>query len=110
MTNAGTTLFAYFNIALGNGVFTDPPGSQGDLCLTGGGPIGRYNADLQSTGGTGTYSTDLYNGNTGGGAGNLPNPPGGTLSPGDTWNIQGWNRMPAGSPTTWSKALAVTFG
>jgi hypothetical protein len=107
--NAGTTLFAYLNIALGNGTFTDPPGSSGDLCLTGNGPIGRYNADLQAPGGSGTYTTDIYNGNTGGGAGNLPQPPGGSFAAGDTWNIQGWQRMPAGAPTTWSAALEMVF-
>jgi len=108
VTNAGTTLFAYLNISLGNGTLTDPPGSVGDLCLLGS-SIGRYNADLQSPGGSGTYTTDLYNGNTGGGAGNLPTPPGGSLMSGDTWNIQGWHRMPAGAPTEWSRALEVTF-
>lgn len=34
--------------------------------------IARYNADLQAPQGSGTYNTDLYNGNTGGGSGNLP--------------------------------------
>jgi hypothetical protein len=109
VSDCGTALFAYLNIALGSNTFTDPPGSVGDLCLTGNGPIGRYNADLQSPQGSGSYTTDIYNGNTGGGAGNLPQPPGGTLTPGDTWNIQGWQRMPAGGATTWSAALAMTF-
>ena len=88
----------------------NPPGSTGELCLGGSSPgIGRYTADLQAPGGSGTYSTDIFLGNTGGGTGALPNPPGGTLMPGDTWNFQGWQRMPAGAPTTWSKALSVTF-
>ena len=109
VTDCGTALFAFFNIALGNGTFTNPPGSVGDLCLTGGGSIGRYNADLQAPQGSGTYSTDIYNGNTGNGNGDLPNPPGGTLQAGDTWNVQGWQRMPAGAPTTWSAALEMVF-
>jgi hypothetical protein len=108
VTNAGTTLFSYLNVSASNGTITDPPGSQGDLCLAGS-PIGRYNADLQAPGGSGTYSTDIYNGNTGGGAGNLPSPPGGALTAGSTWNFQGWQRMPAGAPTTWSNALEVLF-
>ena len=109
VTNTGNTLFAYLCIAAGNGVFTDPPGSSGDLCLVGGGPIGRYNADLQSPQGSGTYKTDLYNGNTGGGTGDLPFPPGGTLATGETWYLQGWHRMPAGALTEWSHAMECVF-
>ncbi len=108
VTNAGSTLFAYLNVSASQGVVTDPPGSMGDLCLTGS-PIGRYVHDLQAPQGSGTYSTDVWGGVTGGGVGNLPTPPGGQLMPCDTWNFQGWQRMPAGAPTTWSKALCVTF-
>lgn len=110
VTNSTGTLFAYFLIGNGSGVVSNPPGANGDLCLGGSTPgTGRYVADLQSPGGSGTFSTDIYNGNTGAGAGSLPNPPGGTLMPGDTWNFQAWNRMPGGNPSTFTKALTVTF-
>ncbi len=103
--NATGGLFAYYNVSAGSNVINDPPGSQGQLCL-GGSPIGRYSADLQVVS-AGSFSTDLINGNTGGGAGNLPNPPGGQLAPGQTWNFQGWVRI-AGS-SRWTAAINVTF-
>ncbi len=106
--NAGSNaLFAYLNIGAGNGTLVDPPGSTGELCLMGA-AIGRYNGDLQSLGGSGTYTTNITNSNTAG-AGNLPNPPGGSFASGDTWNVQGWHRMGGGAPTEWSAALEVTF-
>jgi len=100
-------LFAYLNISAGNGTLTDPPGSTGELCLMGA-SIGRYNGDLQTLNGSGTYKTDITNSNTAG-SGNLPNPPGGTFMSGDTWNVQGWHRMGQGALTEWSAALEVVF-
>lgn len=110
VTNSASTLFAYLLVGNAQGVISDPPGAVGDLCLGGSSPgLGRYVQDIQAPGGSGTYSVDIYNGNTGGGSGALPSPPGGVLMPGDTWNFQGWNRQPAASPSNFTKALSVTF-
>lgn len=102
------TQFAYFNISADNNSVWTPPGSIGELCLGGGGRIGRYIHDLQFVN-AGTYSVDLWNGNTGGGTGALPYPPGGQIHPGATWNFQGWHNMGPGAAATWSDALTVTF-
>jgi len=110
VTNSTNTLFAYLLVGNGQGVITNPPGALGDLCLGGSTPgMGRYVQDLQAPGGSGTYSVDIYNGNTGGGSGSLPGPPGGSLMPGDTWNFQAWNRQPSPDPSDFTKALSVTF-
>ena len=86
-------------------VISDPPGSQGELCL-GGSTIGRYNMDLQTVVAD-SFSTDLINGNTGGGVGNLPGAIGGSIGSGQTWNFQGWVRLSGTS--RWTDALEVTF-
>ena len=107
VTHAGSTLFAMLLVSDAQGFVSHPPGAVGDLCLAG--AIGRYSADLQAPFGTGTYSVDVFDGNTGGGAGWLPSPPGGQLQPGDTWNFQAWNRLPDGAPSRFTEALSVTF-
>ncbi len=99
--------FGYLLVGSGNGVINNPPGAVGDLCLSGG-TIGRYTADLGVVDAAGTFSTDVINGNTGGGAGNLPTSIGGVISPGSTWNWQFWARH-AGVPSTFSDAISVTF-
>jgi hypothetical protein len=101
-----TAQFAYHLIGQGSAVISNPPGAQGDLCL-GGAPIGRYNADVGPVVGQ-AFSTDLVNGATGGGGGNLPNPPGGTLAPGQTWNFQTWYRIGPGQ-SGFSEAITMTF-
>ena len=102
--------FGFFIVSDTQGFTANPGGSQGDLCLGGSTPgMGRYVQDLQAPGGSGTYSVDIYNGNTGGGSGSLPGPPGGSLMPGDTWNFQAWNRQPSPDPSDFTKALSVTF-
>jgi len=104
-TNVSGGLFGYFLSSDGQGMVQDPPGSLGDLCLSGS-AIGRYTADMQAILG-GSFSTNLIHGNTGGGVGNLPTPPGGQLSVGETWYFQGWVRVPGSA--RWTKALRVTF-
>jgi len=108
LTTSGMTqgLFAIHLIGAGTGVVKDPGGVlDGDLCIAGA-PIGRYVQDLGSVV-SGAHSTDLVNGNTGGGVGALPNPPGGFLAPGQTWNFQTWFRVPGSSRL--STAIRVTF-
>jgi len=105
MTASANGQFAYHIVGSGTGIITDPPGAIGDLCL-GGAQIGRYNADVGAVVG-GSFATDLINGVTGGGAGNLPNPPGGALTAGQTWNFQTWVRVSGSS--RFSPGLSVTF-
>lgn len=106
-TNLTGGQFAYHLIGNGMGVLTDPPGALGDMCLVGSSPgIGRYVADVGPVIG-GTYSTDLINGSTGAGSGQLPNPPGGALLFGDRWHFQTWTRI-AGS-SRFSDAIVVQF-
>jgi len=99
--------FGYHLISDGTGTVSNPPGAQGDLCLVGGGPIGRYNSDVAAIS-AGSYSTDIWNSNSGGGGGGLPNPPGGTLAAGQTWNFQGWFRIGPGQ-SSFTDAITVTF-
>lgn len=98
--------FGYLLIGAGNGVISAPPGSIGDLCL-GGNTIGRYARDVHSTGFIGLLKTDILNGVTGGGSGNLPHALGGVLSPGQTWNFQYWYRD-AGT-SNFTNAMTVSF-
>jgi len=106
LSNSPSALFGYPMIAAAQGS-VNPPGSIGELCVGPAG-IGRYNKDLQSTGGTGGYTVDIYNSISGGGGGGIPAAAGGgVLMPGDTWNFQCWNRIGGGS--TFSAAITVTF-
>jgi hypothetical protein len=97
--------FAYHLMGAGSSPI-NPPGSTGDLCL-GGAAIGRYNTDIGVIAG-GSHTTDLVNGAIGGGSGTLPNPPGGTLTAGQTWNFTMWYRMGAGA-SGFADAITVTF-
>ena len=87
--------FGYLLVGTGNGV-VQPPGSLGNLCLAGA-PIGRYTADVAASGASGRIATHLVFGPTGGGTGELPNPPGGSLPAGQSWGFQLWYRDVAGS-------------
>lgn len=107
LSGAPATQFGYPIIGSGSGVSTDPPGAQGDLCLIGA-AIGRYSKDAVFTDGTGAASVDIWNSVSGGGGGGIPNPPGGTLAAGQTWNFQWWHRDGM-NPSKFSKALTVTF-
>lgn len=99
--------FGYLLVGSGSGVISNPPGASGDLCL-GGAAIGRYTADLGVIDAGGFLSTDVINGNTGGGSGQLPGTLGGSLTAGSTWNWQYWARH-TGVPSTFSDAISVTF-
>jgi len=106
LSNSPSALFGYPMIASTQGS-VNPPGAIGELCVGPSG-IGRYNKDLQSTGGSGGYSVDIWNSITGGGGGGIPGSAGGgVLMPGDTWQFQCWNRIGGGS--TFSAGLTVTF-
>ena len=115
--NDGPTIeFGYFLVSAGS---VDPgvSVSDGRLCLTA--PIGRY---LPVAGGSYQLNSigafDLggvfqsLSGNSSVGSGfdvpfTLPNPPGGMISAGATWNFQLWYRD--GVASNFSDGISVTF-
>ena len=84
--------FGYFVTSQTQGFAAQPGGSQGNLCL--GGNVGRYLADVASSGDGGclTLSIDLLL---------VPQPTGSAaVAPGDTWNFQAWFRDSVGGTAT----------
>lgn len=75
------------------------PVSNGILCL--GGQISRFTSNVFSSGGIGDSGLIFMD------LANLPNPPGGSVMPGDTWNFQVWYRDSGGSNFT--NGLSITF-
>ena len=105
LTLTGTQLplnqFAYFLTSQTQGFVAQPPGSQGNLCLSG--PIGRFRTDIQNSGATGVISiqVDLTA---------LPLSPPVAVAPGETWNFSAWFRD--NNPTSTSNftdGVAVMF-
>lgn len=81
--------------------FINPPGSQGNLCVTGN--IGRYKTQIQNsgTGGTVSIMADMTN---------VPVNPPIAAQPGDTWNFTLWFRDNNPSQTSnFTDGLSVTF-
>jgi hypothetical protein len=79
---------------------TMPATSSGQLCIAGG-PIGRYNNQIlvaDAGGVLGPFTPDILT---------LPNPPGGSVTAGSTWNFQAWFRD--GLTNNFTDALEVTF-
>jgi FG-GAP repeat len=81
---------------------SQPPGSQGSLCL--GGAIGRYNQNVMDTGPGGAVSIQLDLANT-------PTPGGPvSIQAGETWNFQLWFRDSNPGPTSnFTDGVAITF-
>ena len=91
----------YFFVSQGTIFVPNVGSSTGNLCI-GGGPVGRFLADVVNTGSGTTVSvlTDLTS---------FPQPTGSVaVLPGDTYNFQYWFRD-IGSTSNFSDALAVTF-
>ena len=75
--------FGYFINSQSQGL-AQPPGSQGNLCLSGG--IGRYSAFVLDSGATGEFSLQLDLTNT-------PTPGGPVaIQAGESWYFQAWYR------------------
>ena len=91
--------FGYFLAGRMQG-FSNPPGSQGILCLAGN--IGRYDEVPEIIQGpTGSFVLDL---------GSIPVNPPTAVQPGDTWNFQCWYRDANPGPTSnFTDAVSVTF-
>ena len=93
--------FGYFINSMTQG-FVLPPGSQGNLCLSG--SIGRYNQDIKNSGAGGEFSLQLDLANT-------PAPGGPVaIQPGETWNFQAWFRDDnPGSTSNFTDGVSITF-
>lgn len=88
-------------LVIGSGTTqVNPPGSSGTLCIAGA-PLGRFNGDIQHSGSTGTFNftPNILS---------LPNPPGGAINSGDTWNFQAWYRD-VGGTSNFTDAKAIHF-
>ncbi|MDA1264886.1 MAG: hypothetical protein O2816_07400 [Planctomycetota bacterium] len=93
--------FGYFINSQTQG-FVNPPGSQGNLCLSG--QIGRYTANVSSTGATGEFSLQLNLNST-------PTPGGHVaVNAGESWYFQAWYRDVNPSPTNnFTDGICITF-
>jgi hypothetical protein len=108
MTNGPAGQFSYLLIGNGNQVVSQPPGAVGDLCVAGGGCLGRYSKDPGQIDSAGSFSTDISNSKSGGPDFGIPTCGGNILS-GETWYFQYWHRQAGGLPSTFSEAIGVTF-
>jgi len=95
-------IFGYFLNSDQQGFVPFPPGSNGNLCLSGG--IGRHVKQIANSGAAGELSImlDLTN---------LPRPNGShTVLAGETWNFQCWFRDNQGGPTSnFTEGLEILF-
>lgn len=93
--------FGYFLTSTTQAFVSNPPGSEGNLCL--GGNIGRYSKSVLNSGDSGSFSLliDLTS---------MPvNPPQAVL-PGETWNFSAWYRDNNPTPTSnFTDAVSITF-
>ena len=96
-----THQFGYFVNSMTQG-FSSPPGSQGNLCVSG--AIGRHTAGVQSTGAAGEFSLQLD-------LTDIPTPGGQVaIQAGETWYWQAWFRDANPSSTSnFTDGLCVTF-
>jgi len=108
MAGAPANQFTYLLIGNGTTTISQPPGSVGDLCITGGSCLGRYSGDIGTISGSGTFALDISNTTSGGPNFGIPTC-GGNIQSGQTWNFQFWHRNPMGLPTSFSEAIQVTF-
>ncbi len=95
--------FGYFLSSMSQVFVPNPGGSQGNFCI-GGGPVGRFNANIVNTGMGSTVMllTDLTA---------WPQPNGlVVVSPGETWNFQYWYRdANPNAVNNFSDAVEVLF-
>jgi len=108
LSNAPAGQFCYLLIGDHDGVISTPPGTAGDLCVTGGTCLGRYAKDVGAVGAGGTFATDISDSQSGGPGFGIPLC-GGQITSGETWYFQYWHRRPMGQPSSFSSAIAVTF-
>jgi Lamin Tail Domain len=93
--------FGYFLTSQTQGFVAQPPGSQGNLCLSGN--IGRFNGQVQNSGPGGEFTipVDLTA---------MPVSPPHAVVAGETWNFSTWYRDVNPGPTSnFSDAVSITF-
>ena len=100
--------FTYLLVGASSGIVTNPAGSLGDLCLTGG-FLSRYSLDLGAISAAATYSVDISNSASGGPGFGIPSSGGASIQAGQSWNFQYWHRNAGGAPSGFSQAIAITF-
>lgn len=108
LQNAPPGQLAYLLVSDADGLVVQPPGSEGDLCVSSSGYLGRYTKDVGYTDATGSFQTDISDSLSGGERFGLPFHDG-YLRPGETWYFQYWHRQGSARPSTFSSALRVTF-
>jgi hypothetical protein len=93
--------FGYLLASLSAGFVANPGGSQGNLCLAGN--IGRFVAQVQSSGAGGSFTVPVD-------LGAIPTTPVAAIAPGETWNFQCWYRdQNPGSTSNFTDALRIEF-
>ncbi|MCP3920576.1 MAG: hypothetical protein GY711_34045 [bacterium] len=94
--------FGYFLVSSGTDFILMPGGSQGALCLAAGPDLGRFNAQVQSSGNTGSFSipVDLT-------AIPVAAGPPHTVVSGETWHFQCWFRD--GATSNFTDAVTIDF-
>jgi len=93
--------FGYLLTSRTQGLVVSPPGSMGNLCLSG--TIARFSNQLSSTGSTGSFSVrvDLTN---------IPTWPPVAVIPGETWHFTTWFRdNNPGATSNFTDGLSVLF-
>ena len=96
-----TNQFGYFINSMTQG-FTQPPGSQGNLCV--GGAIGRHTTAVMSTGAAGEFSLQLD-------LTDIPTPGGPvSINAGESWYWQAWFRdANPGNTSNFTDGVCITF-
>lgn len=90
--------FGYFINSMSSG-FVTPPGSQGNLCLSG--AIGRHSANALNSGASGEFSLQLN-------LAAIPTPGGSaSVQPGQTWLWQAWFRD--GASSNFTNGISIQF-
>ncbi len=93
--------YGYFVTSQTQGFIAQPPGSEGNLCLSG--PMGRFRTQLQNSGSAGEFSipVDLTN---------IPMGPPHSVTAGERWNFTAWYRdMNPGATSNFTDAVSVLF-
>ncbi|MCP3920292.1 MAG: hypothetical protein GY711_32600 [bacterium] len=98
-TNLPPNQFGYFILGGTQANVPMAGGSDGTLCV--GAPLGRFSAEVQSSGAEGTVSIPVN-------LSSIPTNPAQPVLPGQTWNFQCWHRD-VGNTSNFTDAVGVSF-